>query len=277
MFNNIIGHQDEKKFLINTIKSNNISHSYLFLGKEGIGKKKIALEFCKQILNVNNLENCPDFKLIEKKQDKNNIIVEQIREEILKDIYVAPISSNKKVYIINDFEDLNTSAQNALLKTLEEPPSYVVIILISSKLEKILPTIVSRVNIIKFNKISNQILKEYISKNYSTKINDIILDFFDGSIGMINILMYDENIDNLFKIDKLYNKIIAKDYIGCIQVLSNLDLSKEYSINYLMYLFNLNNNHICVNIINKAYNNLKNNGNYDITIDNMILKCIDNC
>ena len=271
MFENILGHEKQKDFLKSNIESNNISHSYLFVGKNGIGKKSLALEFAKQILNTNNLNNCPDFKIIEKKKDKKNILVEQIREDILKDVYIAPISSNKKVYIVNDFEELNLSSQNTLLKTLEEPPKFIVIILISSKIDNILPTIISRVNIVAFNKINNELLKEYIGND----IKEDILNFIDGSIGFYNELLEEDNFNKLSDINNLYKSIEEKNYLNCFKIQENIDFNKYYNFNYLIYLMNKNNKNLCVNILQKSYIRLQNNGNYDIVIDNMILKCID--
>ena len=271
MFENILGHEKQKDFLKSNIESNNISHSYLFVGKNGIGKKSLALEFAKQILNTNNLNNCPDFKIIEKKKDKKNILVEQIREDILKDVYIAPISSNKKVYIVNDFEELNLSSQNTLLKTLEEPPKFIVIILISSKIDNILPTIISRVNIVAFNKINNELLKEYIGND----IKEDILNFIDGSIGFYNELLEEDNFNKLSDINNLYKSIEEKNYLNCFKIQEYIDFNKHYNFNYLIYLMNKNNKNLCVNILQKSYIRLQNNGNYDIVIDNMILKCID--
>jgi DNA polymerase-3 subunit delta' len=90
MFENILGHEEELSILKDSILKNTISHSYLFAGPAGIGKLLIASEFAKLILNVDNLNSCPDYKYICKKEDKKNILVEQIRDEIVNDIYIAP-------------------------------------------------------------------------------------------------------------------------------------------------------------------------------------------
>ena len=132
MFENILGHDNVKKQLTSDFNEQKVSHAYLFLGTEGIGKKSLAIEFAKGLLGTNNLATCVDYKYIEKLPDKKEIIVEQVRNKIVNDVYVAPATGNYKVYIINDAHLLNTAAQNALLKTLEEPPKYVVIILITN-------------------------------------------------------------------------------------------------------------------------------------------------
>ena len=174
MFENILGHEAQKKILMESLNKGNISHSYLFFGPKGIGKSTIAKEFAKKILGVDILESSPDYKYISKREDKKDIIIEQIRKELIDDVYEAPISCDKKVYIIDDAELLNISAQNAILKTLEEPPRYVVIILISHNLSSFLPTIISRVNKISFSKLDNQLLKMYIKNNYNIEFKNEI-------------------------------------------------------------------------------------------------------
>ena len=90
MFENILGHDNEINILKDSISEGKISHSYLFSGSAGIGKLLVAKEFAKTILNVNNLNSCPDYKYICKREDKKNILVEQIRDNIVNDIYILP-------------------------------------------------------------------------------------------------------------------------------------------------------------------------------------------
>ena len=137
MFETILGNEKNKQILQKSIQNNTISHSYMFVGIQGIGKKIIAKEFAKNILclnqeNKNSNTNCtcksciefetnnnPDFSIIE--PDGNSIKIEQIRE-LQKRIQEKPIISNSKVYIIDNADMMTQEAQNCLLKTLEEPP-----------------------------------------------------------------------------------------------------------------------------------------------------------
>lgn len=146
-FNNIIGNEKVKELLNKSIEQNNILHSYLFLGIEGIGKSLFAKQFAKMILCQNDIKPCnkcksciefennnnPDFTMIN--NDEKVIKIDQIRE-MNKKITEKPITSNKKVYIINNSDTMTKEAQNSLLKTLEEPPEYAVIILIASNENK---------------------------------------------------------------------------------------------------------------------------------------------
>ena len=140
-FSSLIGNIKTKEMLIESAKKQNVLHSYLFYGTDGIGKKLFAIEFAKLIMcefhkeECNSCKSCveflshnnPDFMLIE--PDGNAIKIDQIRE-FQKKIIEKPINGRKKVYIINDSDKMTKEAQNCLLKTLEEPQEYVVIILI---------------------------------------------------------------------------------------------------------------------------------------------------
>ena len=124
-FDNIIGQDFAKKYLTNSIKKNKINHAYMFEGIDGIGKKKFSQELSKILLDTENIENSPDYINIH--PDGNSIKIAQIRK-LQTDIIVKP-HKKYKIYIINQAESMTVEAQNALLKTLEEPPEYAIIIL----------------------------------------------------------------------------------------------------------------------------------------------------
>ena len=130
LFENIIGNDDIKQKLKKSLEQNKVSHSYLFIGRQGIGKKLIAKEFSRGILEKASYENNPDLIYVE--PDGNSIKIEQIRQT-QKEIQEKPISSSKKVCLINDADKMTKESQNCLLKTLEEPPDYATIILIRRK------------------------------------------------------------------------------------------------------------------------------------------------
>ena len=156
-FENIIGHENIIKSLRRSIEENTISHAYLFQGEEGIGKKKLSYAFSKALMCLSQEEKpcnkcvaChrfdtatnPDFLHIE--AEKNMIRIESI-ERLQSEMKTAPINSNKKVILIEEAHLMNKESTNKLLKTLEEPPAFVHIILTSSNHFKLLPTILSRV------------------------------------------------------------------------------------------------------------------------------------
>ena len=181
-----------------------------------------------------------------------------------------------KVYIIDGAETLNDASQNALLKTLEEPPKHAVIILIAASSSNILPTVISRVYKINFNKLDEIIINKYISENLGTKLDNNIISFIDGSIGFAIEIVNEKLIDELAKVNELYDDMNIKDIIKCIKESEKIDFNKKYILDYLQHVFFSNNKYLCTEIIEKAKERLKYNGNYDIVIDNMVLKCIEN-
>ena len=236
MFENIIGNNKIKNLLENSIKQGNVSHSYLFIGIDGIGKKLIAKELSKYVLCLNNgcnntcksciefeSNNHPDFEIIE--PDGNSIKIEQIRN-LQKRIQEKPIISKSKIYIINDADKMTKEAQNCLLKTLEEPPEFAIIILIGNNESLFLETIKSRCVILHFEKISNDDIKKYIEKNFEIKnLSEDILKIFQGSIGKVNSLK--DKIAEYENIKNIIDNINKKDLIDIINMSKIIYESKE--------------------------------------------------
>ena len=296
MFETILGNQKVKQMLQNSIEKNIVSHSYMFIGLEGIGKKMIAKEFAKKNLCLNqiidnqcNCKSCiefdtnnnPDFLIVE--PDGNSIKIEQIRN-LQKLIQEKPIISNRKVYIIDNADLMTKEAQNCLLKTLEEPPEYAVIILVGSNENLFLPTIKSRCMILHFDKISNEEMKRYLKDNLGiNQINEEMLDMFQGSIGKaINLKDKQEEyesiygfINNLGKMDVIelykYAKPLYKFKEEISEVLDyiNILLLKKAKQQYIYAE--------CIDIVEDTKKRLKQNGNYDMCIDNMVFNMCDKC
>lgn len=188
-FSSIIGQEYMISILKNAIKMNKISHAYIFSGPRGTGKTSTAKVFAKAINCLNPTENgpcnecesCRTFKenadIIEIDAASNNG-VDEIRE-IINNIKLAPAYSKYKVYIIDEVHMLSTSAFNALLLTLEEPPKHVVFILATTNIEAVPITILSRCQRFDFHKISiKDIIKrlEYVTKNENIKIEEEALE-----------------------------------------------------------------------------------------------------
>lgn len=275
MFENIVGHKKQKEILSKSITSGNISHAYLFFGNSGIGKFEFACEFAKQILKTDNLDNHPDFKVISKMSDKKDILVEQIRKELIDNVYIVPAAGDRKVYIINDAESLNIASQNTLLKTLEEPPKYITIILVSSNISAFLTTILSRVTQIPFEGISKDELKQYIYEKYNVTFSDTILEYINGSIGKAEDIINNKLLDKFNAVDELYSYLNALNTIKVMKYSSNINFALDDLLDYLEYVLYKNNKYECVKIVENAKNRLKFNGNYDIIIDSMLLRLID--
>ena len=162
MFQEIIGNDKNKAILEKAIQNHNLLHSYLFVGREGIGKKMMARQFAKKILCLKpdsdmdqkcesctmfDGENHPDYHEI--RPDGNTIKIEQIRQ-MNASVMEKPIISKYKIFVIDDCDKMTKEAQNCLLKTLEEPPIYVIILLICSQENQLLSTIQSRCTKLQF-------------------------------------------------------------------------------------------------------------------------------
>ena len=287
MFQNILGNEKIKELLQDALYRNKVSHSYLFLGQEGIGKKMIAKEFAKGILCLNddkycnNCKSClefdgnnnPDFYIVE--PEGNNIKIEQIRE-LQKKVQEKPIIATKKVYLIDNADLMTKEAQNALLKTLEEPPEFVTIILIGENDNAFLNTIKSRCMILHFNYISDTDIKKYLEKNYDMKITPKMLDIFQGSIGKA-IELKDKQEQYLI-IEEVIKNLENLDLIEFIKKLDILYTSKDEILNMLDYI-----NIIllkkakedvkytnCIEIVENTKKRINQNANYDMSIDNML-------
>ena len=289
MFEKVIGNDKIKNELINSINLNKFSHSYLFLGTSGIGKKLVAREFAKMILcegtpkYCNKCKSCiefdslnnPDFKEIV--PDGTAIKIDQIREMQAK-IYESPIISSKKVYIIDDADLMTKEAQNCLLKTLEEPPEFVTLILIGSNETSFLSTIKSRCIILKFDNISNDKIEEFLKNQYQIEaVPQSIIEASNGSIGKAIDLKDKQEL--YISIDKVINNIENMDLIDTLKSADIIYKSQDDKNDILDYiniiLFNKAKQNIkylnCINIVEETKNRLKSNSNYNMTIDNMIM------
>ena len=287
MFENIIGNNQNKKSLENIIKTKNIAHSYMFVGTDSVGKMLFAKEFAKAILCAeeeekpcNKCKSCiqfdssnnPDIGIIE--PEENVIRIDTIRE-IVKDVYEKPIVSNKKVYIINDSNFMRKEAQNALLKTLEEPPAYTTIILIAPNEKLFLPTIKSRCTKIKFNKLSNEELLKILKEKYNIEnVSDLVLEIADGSVKKaVNL---SEKEEDYKRINDIYSNIEQISKIDIINSKDNIFKDKEETEELLEYInqvfFKKIKDNIkytkCMQIVEDAKDRLKKSCNYDMTIDN---------
>ena len=287
IFENIIGNEKNKELLSQIISMNNIAHSYMFIGRESIGKMLFAKEFAKAILCINDSKPCgkcksciefessnnPDFEIIE--PVGNSIKIEQIRE-LIKKVYEKPIVSNKKVYIINDSNLMTKEAQNSLLKTLEEPPEYVTIILIASNENLFLPTIKSRCTKIMFKKLTDNELKTILKRKYNKlNIQELVLKIADGSVNKAECLDGKEELYN--KVNRIYSSLENVNIIKLINSKEDIFKDKEQAIEMLEYInliffdkITSNSNYIeCMKIVEDTKDRLKKNNNYDMTIDNL--------
>lgn len=212
-FQDIIGQEHLKEHLQNAIRLDKISHAYIIEGERYAGKEFIARIFaatlqcekgglepcmechsCKQTFSMNH----PDIiKVVHEKP--NSIGVDDIRTQVANDVVIKPYSSPKKIYIINEGEKMTVAAQNALLKTLEEPPSYTVILILTTNVDALLPTIVSRCVTLCMKPVEDEKVKKFLME--SMELPDykaeVCAAFARGNVGKARMLAMSEEFDNI--------------------------------------------------------------------------------
>ena len=212
-FQDILGHEQIIEHLQNAIKTDKVSHAYILDGPDMSGKKMIADAFsmtlecekkgtepcmechsCKQALGKNQ----PDIIYLQHEKP-NTISVDDIRSQINNDIGVKPYSSPYKVYIVDEAEKMNVQAQNALLKTIEEPPAYAVILLLTNNAEIFLPTILSRCVRLSLKAVLDEKIKAYLMENYEVPDYkaDVCVAFAQGNVGKAIELAESEDFNEI--------------------------------------------------------------------------------
>ncbi|RKD26626.1 DNA polymerase III, delta prime subunit [Caminicella sporogenes DSM 14501] len=242
-FNDIIGHDNIIKFLKTAITNNKLAHAYVFDGIDGVGKMLTAKEFAKAINCKNNLNdaceicsscikinnnNHPDINIIV--PDGNSIKNRQI-EEFQNEILLKPYESEKKIFIIQNAETMTVSAQNRLLKILEEPPEYGIIILITENIYNLLPTIKSRCQIIKFHRIPKKYIENFLENNYNIEKIDskLLAGFSDGSIGRaVELCISEEFKDRRETTIEVIDEIVRGDKLKLLDYVKFFEDNKEY-------------------------------------------------
>lgn len=254
LFSDIIGQEHIKKHLQDAIVSRMASHAYIIQGEEGMGKSLVAEAFangllcergeaepclechsCKQYLSKNH----PDIKVLV--PEKSNVIrVNEVRTQIINDVDIKPYSSDYKIYIIPDAQRMNAQAQNALLKTLEEPPEYVVILLLCTSETLLLDTIISRCVTLCLRPLKNEVVCDYLIKKL--EIPDYkaaaIAAFARGSIGRALQLAQDKQFD---AIRALASEVLRgakswdmKGILDAVGSITSLNTRPEEFLDYLI-------------------------------------------
>ena len=211
-FRDIVGHEQIIRQLQNGIRQKKVSHAYLFCGETGSGKRLMADAFAKTLLcEAGGIEACgtcksckqaesgnqPDLRAVVR--EKASLGVSEIREQVTSDAQIKPYSSAYKVYIIDEADKLTEEAQNALLKTIEEPPEYAVFLLLATKREALLPTVLSRCVTISFYPVETGKIRKFLMEK--RKLPDYVAQnaaaFSGGLIGRAILFAESEDFFNL--------------------------------------------------------------------------------
>ena len=261
-FQDIIGHNQIVHHLKNAIAMDKISHAYIFNGEEYSGKMMLAEAFamalqceehqaepcmkcrsCRQAMDHNQ----PDIiyvrheeprskKKTEEKEKPSNISVDDIRTQINNDMTIKPYSSKYKIYIVDHAEKMNIQAQNALLKTIEEPPAYGIILLLTTNADAFLPTILSRCITLNLKSVNEDLIREHLMRRYHIPDYqaDVCIAFAQGNVGRAIQLASSEEFNELKeKVISLVRKIHDMEFYELNQIIKDINDYKKNMDEYL--------------------------------------------
>lgn len=212
-FKDIVGHEQIIEHLKNAIVMDKVSHAYILNGPKESGKMMLAETFaaalqcekggpepCMECRSCHQAvdHNQPD--IIYVSHDKPNIIgVDDVRRQINGDIAIKPYSSKYKIYIVDEAEKMNQQAQNALLKTIEEPPAYGILLLLTTNADAFLQTIRSRCIILDIKAVRNDVIRKYLMEHYQVPDYqaDVCTAFAQGNVGKAIQLAASEDFNEL--------------------------------------------------------------------------------
>ena len=231
-FEEIRGNTPLVEQLRRSAASGRSSHAYLFLGGAGAGKRLIANTFAKALqcegekrpcdscksCHAFNHGNHPDVIYFQPLKNGKTYTIEDVREQLLETVDLKPFQYEKKIYIIEKADPLNIQSQNALLKTLEEPPAHAVFLLLAERAEAFLPTILSRVVVMKIRPLSAETIADYLMQaGHLAEESHILSAYAQGRIGQALELVEDEGFREM-----------RQDILGKLEVLPSMSEGDAY-------------------------------------------------
>lgn len=231
-FDEIRGNTPLVEQLRRSAASGRSSHAYLFLGGAGAGKRLIANTFAKALqcegekrpcdscksCHAFNHGNHPDVIYFQPLKNGKTYTIEDVREQLLETVDLKPFQYEKKIYIIEKADTLNIQSQNALLKTLEEPPAHAVFLLLAERAEAFLPTILSRVVVMKIRPLSAETIADYLMQaGHLAEESHILSAYAQGRIGQALELVEDEGFREM-----------RQDILGKLEALPSMSEGDAY-------------------------------------------------
>jgi DNA polymerase III, gamma/tau subunits len=326
-FKSVIGHERIIEHFQNAVRLDKVSHAYILNGENGSGKYTLAKAFAMTLqCEKKGVESCmecasckkaigdnhPDIISIHHEKP-NTIGVEDIREQLVSDMMIKPYSGAYKIYIIDEAEKLTVQAQNALLKTMEEPPSYAVIMLLTNNISSFLPTIVSRGITLDLKVVPDKLIKEYLMSELQVPDYkaDISVAFAQGNVGKAINIATSDNFNELkeaaFRLLNQINKMDINEVVENTKKISEfkghieeyLDIlamwyrdvvlfKASQEVGYIIFKDQLNKIkeqarkssyeglEDILEAINKAKSRLKANVNFDLVMELLFLKIKEN-
>ncbi len=242
-YKSVIGHNNIIEHLKKAVVNKKVSQAYIFSGEDGSGKRMLASIFAKTLLceahgeePCNKCKSClqiegnnqPD--LIYVTREKASIGVDEIRIQLNNDIMIKPYSSSYKIYIIDEAEKMTEQAQNALLKTIEEPPEYAIIMLLTTSLGKLLPTIQSRCVNLELRVVPEKSIQQFLmeKKQIPDYLAEISAAFSRGNVG--RAIKYASSEDFIQSKDTIVHVLRHIDEMELHEI---MDALKEFSAHKL--------------------------------------------
>jgi DNA polymerase III subunit delta' len=309
---NFIGHENVRKYFQEAVSKGTLSHAHLIVGEDGIGKSFLAREFARKILGKQEDRQYVDILEFRVSRNKKSIGVDEIRG-IIEEINKRPFEGDKKVIVIYNGDRITVQAQNAFLRTIEEPPKGVFIFILCESNELILDTIKSRCQLHKLSKLNSQEIKRFLDNKYpdiNQNERETIISFCDGIPGraekfmenevfksirnitvklLINIndmkdyevLSYEEQFvklkdsweEILWSLLSYIRDILLYKDTGKEELIINKDKFAE--IKEAAALFSFNKLYNIINLINDTRENLNSNTNANLAYDVMLLKMLE--
>ena len=246
-FKDVVGHRDIIQYIQDAVGQNKVSHAYILNGQRGSGKKMLAKLFamtlqcesgksepcgiCRSCIQANN-GNQPDIITV-KHEKPASISVDDVREQVNGDIMIKPYSSPYKVYIIPEADLMTVQAQNAILKTIEEPPEYAVIFLLTENVDSLLPTIRSRCVMLKLRNIKDKLVKKYLIEQLQVPDYqaELCAAFAQGNIGRATMLATSEQFNEIkeeaIQLLKYIDDMELHEIVSAIKAINRYKLQVE--------------------------------------------------
>lgn len=252
-FKDILGHDSIKEHLKKAAQTGMVSHAYILNGEVGMGRKSLARAFalallcqedtgegcmvchgCKQVLS----DNHPDLIFVTHEKP-SSIGVDDIRKQIYDTIWIKPYNSSYKIYIVDEAEMMTVQAQNALLKTIEEPPPYAVLLLLTTSQEAFLPTILSRCIQLKLKPLRDEMVRDYLMEKGQTDKSDaeIYVAFARGNLGRAISIADSEDFrvmnEEILKMLKNIHRMDISEILDFIRMLKEDKVDIEECLDFI--------------------------------------------
>ncbi|MCP1102467.1 DNA polymerase-3 subunit delta' [Aequitasia blattaphilus] len=249
-FKDVIGHSEIIEYIRNAVSSDKIAHAYIVNGNQGAGKKMLAKLFAMTVLcensNTDPCGTCPSCLQAESMNHPDliwvnhekpaTIGVDDVRAQINNTIHIKPYKSEYKVYIMPEADKMTEQAQNALLKTLEEPPSYVIFLLLTSNAKALMSTITSRCVILRLRNIKETLIKKYLMENMNVPDYqaEVSAAFSQGNLGQGIMLAKSEHFNALM--ESALRFLRNEDSLKMDDLIEAVKESTNYKVDYCDYL-----------------------------------------